>query len=102
MLLRKIYLLALGVVCLSIAACSHGPSNSNYIVLSYYERPGNCEDCPVFQVHVHSGGDVDFHGLRGCAVRGSPFFGPKISLLKVDRCLQYIVDRSLLLGLWEL
>jgi len=35
-------------------------------------------------------------------VRGSPFFGPKISLLKVDRCLQYIVDRSLLLGLWEL
>ncbi len=35
-------------------------------------------------------------------VRCSPSFGPKCSLLKVDRCLQYIIDRSLLLGLWEL
>src|SRR5260370_21393610 len=35
-------------------------------------------------------------------LRRSPSFGPKFSLLKVDRCLQYIVDRSLLLGLWEL
>src|ERR1700674_10514 len=39
---------------------------------------------------------------RARLLRGSPFFGPKFSLLKVDRCLQYIVDRSLLLGLWEL
>jgi len=35
-------------------------------------------------------------------LRCSPSFGPKFSLLKVDRCLQYIIDRSLLLGLWEL
>ena len=35
-------------------------------------------------------------------MRCSPFFGPEFSVLKVDRCLQYIVDRSLLLGLWEL
>jgi ankyrin repeat protein len=70
MLFRKIYLFALGTVCLSIAACAHGPSNSSYIGLSYYESPGNCEDCPVFQVDFHSGGDVDFHGLRGCAVPG--------------------------------
>ena len=31
-------------------------------------------------------------------LRRSPSFGPKFSLRKVDRCLQYIVDRSLLLG----
>jgi hypothetical protein len=30
--------------------------------------------------------------------RCSPSFGPKFSLLKVDRCLQYSVDRSLLLA----
>jgi serine/threonine protein kinase len=35
-------------------------------------------------------------------VRCSPSFGPKFSLIKVDRCLQNIIDRSLLLGLWEL
>ena len=35
-------------------------------------------------------------------VRCSPSFGPKYSLLKVDRCLQYSIDTSLLLGLWEL
>ena len=35
-------------------------------------------------------------------MRCSPSFGPKCSLLKVDRCLQYSIDRSLLLGLWEL
>ena|SRR5208283_2923575 len=39
---------------------------------------------------------------RRRSVRGSPSFGPKFSLIKVDRCLQYIIDRSLLLGLWEL
>src|SRR5271167_1524712 len=32
--------------------------------------------------------------------RLSPSFGPKFSFLKVDRCLQHIIDRSLLLGLW--
>src|SRR5271167_4042 len=36
------------------------------------------------------------------AMRCSPSFGPIFSLLKVDRCLQYSIDRSLLLGLWEL
>jgi hypothetical protein len=35
-------------------------------------------------------------------LRCSPSFGPKSGLLKVDRCLQYIIERSLLLGLWEL
>ena len=35
-------------------------------------------------------------------LRCSPSFGPKFSLIKVDRCLQNIIDRSLLLGLWEL
>ncbi len=39
--------------------------------------------------------------VRG-TVRCSPSFGPKSGLLKVDRCLQYIIERSLLLGLWEL
>ena len=89
MLLRKIYLLALGIVCLSIAACSRGPSNSTYIVLSYYESPGNCEDCPAFRVDFHSGGDVDFHGLRGCAVPGVQHYRiPEAKFLGLVRAFQ--------------
>ena len=89
MFLGKVYLLALGTVCLSIAACAHGPSNSTYIVLSYYESPGNCEDCPVFQVDFHSGGHVDFHGLRGCAVPGVQHYRvPEAKFLELVRAFQ--------------
>jgi len=35
-------------------------------------------------------------------LRCSPSFGPIFGLLKVDRCLQLFIDRSLLSGLWEL
>lgn len=70
MLLRMIQLLALGTVCLSIGACARRTSTSTYVVLSYYESPDNCEDCPRYQIDFHSGGQVDFHGLRGCAVPG--------------------------------
>jgi len=59
MLLCNIYLLALGTVCLLIAACAYGPSNSTYVVASYCESPGNCEDCPWFQ--------IDFLKLRPTA-----------------------------------
>jgi ankyrin repeat protein len=86
MLLRKIYLLVLGTVCLSIAACVHRPSNSTYVVLSYYESPGNCADCPVFQVDFHSGGHVDFHGLRACAVPGVQHYRiPEAKFLELVR-----------------
>jgi ankyrin repeat protein len=89
MFLGKVYLLALGTVCLAIAACAHGPSNSTNIVLSYYESPGNCEDCPVFQVDFHSGGDVEFHGLRGCAVPGVQHYRiPEAKFLGLVRAFQ--------------
>jgi len=89
MLLGKIYLLVLGTVCLSMAACAHRPSNSTYVVLSYYESPGNCEDCPVFQVDFHSGGQVDFHGLRACAVPGVQHYRiPEAKFLELVRRFQ--------------
>ncbi len=89
MLLAKIYLLVLGTVCLSMAGCAHRPSNSTYVVLSYYESPGNCEDCPVFQVDFHSGGQVDFHGLRGCAVPGVQHYRiPEAKFLELVRRFQ--------------
>ncbi len=89
MFLRKIRLLALGTVCLSIAACEHRPSNSTYVVLSYYESPGNCEDCPVFQVDFHSSGQVDFHGLRACAVPGVQHYRiPEAKFLELVRRFQ--------------
>jgi len=89
MLLAKIYLLVLGTVCLSMAGCAHRPSNSTYVVLSYYESPGNCEDCPVFQVDFHSGGQVDFHGLRACAVPGVQHYRiPEAKFLELARRFQ--------------
>ena len=89
MLLAKIYLLVLGTVCLSMAGCAHRPSNSTYVVLSYYESPGNCEDCPVFQVDFHSGGQVDFHGLRACAVPGVQHYRiPEAKFLELVRRFQ--------------
>ncbi len=89
MLLGKIYLLVLGTVCFSMAGCAHRPSNSTYVVLSYYESPGNCEDCPVFQVDFHSGGQVDFHGVRACAVPGVQHYRiPEAKFLELVRRFQ--------------
>ena len=58
---------------------------------------------------VRVNGNMIFKGHKltigldlGDHLRCSPSFGPKSGLLKVDRCLQYIIERSLLLGLWEL
>src|SRR6266404_2549468 len=40
-----------------LSACTHRPSRFTCVALSsYYESPGNCEDCPVFQVDFHRGG----------------------------------------------
>lgn len=89
MLLRKIYLLALGTVCLSFPACTHRPSTFTYVVLSYYESPGMCADCPRFQIDFHSGGQVDFHGLRGCAVPGVQHYRvPEAKFLELVRAFQ--------------
>jgi ankyrin repeat protein len=86
---RKIYLLAFGTACLSIVACVHRVSNSTYVVLSYYESPGNCEDCPRFQIDFQSGGQVDFRGLRGCAVPGVQHYRiPEAKFLKLVRTFQ--------------
>jgi ankyrin repeat protein len=89
MFLRKVYLLALGTICLSFSACRHLPSTFTYVVLSYYESPGMCEDCPAFQVDFHSGGQVDFHGLRGCAVPGVQHYRiPEAKFLELLRAFQ--------------
>jgi ankyrin repeat protein len=69
MLLRKLRYPALAAVCLVFPACTH--RSPDLVSLSYrYDGPDNCEGCPAFQVDLHSGGLVDFHGLRGCAVPG--------------------------------
>jgi ankyrin repeat protein len=89
MFLRKVYLLALGTIWLSFSACRHLPSKFTYVVLSYYESPGMCEDCPAFQVDFHSGGQVDFHGLRGCAVPGVQHYRiPEERFLELIRAFQ--------------
>ena len=61
--------LAVAMFCLFLPACTFRPST--FVSLSYhYDGPDNCEGCPAFQVDFHTGGLVDFHGLRGCAVPG--------------------------------
>ena len=70
-------------------------------------RPGSPLFCAylfalLFISAVSSSAQTTAHSPGWVVLRGTPFFGPKFSLVKVDRCLQYIVDRSLLLGLWEL
>jgi Domain of unknown function (DUF6438) len=89
MFLRKVYLLALGTAWLLFPACTHRFSKFTYVVLSYYEYPGMCENCPAFQVDFQSGGQVDFHGLRGCAVPGVQHYRiPEAKFLELVRAFQ--------------
>lgn len=88
MLLRKIGLLALlGAACLSFSACAK--RSAAFVSISYrYDGPDNCEGCPAYQVDFHTGGLVDFHGLRGCAVPGLQQYRiPETKFLELVRAL---------------
>lgn len=88
MLLRKIGLLALlAAACLSFSACAK--RSAAFVSLSYrYDGPDNCEGCPAYQVDFHTGGLVDFHGLRGCAVPGLQQYRiPETKFLELVRAL---------------
>jgi ankyrin repeat protein len=87
--LRNIYVLALGIVCLSVASCGHRTINTTYVVLSYMESQDYCKGCPVFQIDFRSGGQVDFHGLRSCAVPGVQHYRvPEAKFLELVRDFQ--------------
>lgn len=88
MLLRKIGLLGiLGAACLSFSACAK--RSATFVSLSYrYDGPDNCEGCPAYQVDFHTGGLVDFQGLRGCAVPGPQQYRiPETKFLELVRAL---------------
>jgi ankyrin repeat protein len=47
------------------------------------------QGCPVFQVDFHRDGQVDFHGLRGCAVPGVQHYRiPEAKFLELVRAFQ--------------
>lgn len=48
--------------------------DTNDVELSYSERPGNCANCPEFDVRFRSDGIVTFVGKRACPVPGPQTF----------------------------
>jgi ankyrin repeat protein len=64
-------LAALLVAAGSVTPGCLGRPDEGTIALSYEEHSGDCGTCPAFELTFRSGGNVEFHGLGGCALPGT-------------------------------